>query len=430
MEESPERHSEEETAKINIETTEQRNVLEQTKTEVEKPHTEKMRPSLNSGSKPQVKSSVAEELSGIKSIVRSTAKLFSPKKNSQMKSHCEKADKSGGSSEPQKNSSIANIKKSLVKTASAILSHTQSIEPDSHKSACSQAHLSESVTVSSSAEFKKCAEVATSSSKPTLGNQSSCPPSSSVVKTAKEKQKEFNETRKQKIADIRNKSKAITFEKSGTVKQMALAANANMMKGCPTGDAPNKHSALNAKIREKYAASKNKGLIPKQLVTTASSTKISTAFKELDSNINHGQTLPMLLNSHQKSSTPKPRQKSVEIVRSPMDTYEISDREDSESDESEYSSDDEDKPEKKIPGWAKKMHLHKALLDQYDKKKNGTLDPDSIFPEVETCDLAAIFDQKKTRYKKRTSSGNWTKDRVTVAEKLTYKRTMGYSVHS
>jgi hypothetical protein len=68
------------------------------------------------------------------------------------------------------------------------------------------------------------------------------------------------------------------------------------------------------------------------------------------------------------------------------------------------------------------------LRSQYDSKKHGSkLDPDVIFTEVETCDLEAIFDRKKDRYKKRTSSGNWTKDRVTAVEKLTYKRNMGYS---
>ena len=37
-----------------------------------------------------------------------------------------------------------------------------------------------------------------------------------------------------------------------------------------------------------------------------------------------------------------------------------------------------------------------------------------------------IFQQKKMRYQRRTSSGNWSKDEITVSEKITYKRDMGY----
>jgi hypothetical protein len=65
--------------------------------------------------------------------------------------------------------------------------------------------------------------------------------------------------------------------------------------------------------------------------------------------------------------------------------------------------------------------LEKQFLDGPYK-----LDPDEIFPEVSSCDLEAIFDQKKKRYIKRTSSGNWTKDKVTITEKLVYKRKMGF----
>jgi len=67
-----------------------------------------------------------------------------------------------------------------------------------------------------------------------------------------------------------------------------------------------------------------------------------------------------------------------------------------------------------------------ALERQFAEGKDR-FDPDEIFPEVQTCDLQAIFDSKRTRYIRRTSSGNWTKDRVTAVEKLTYKRAMGYS---
>jgi len=129
------------------------------------------------------------------------------------------------------------------------------------------------------------------------------------------------------------------------------------------------------------------------------------------------------------NSLTQPYQKTVvthkeeKKVLSPMETYEMSDRDESESDS---DSDAEDRaPKKKIPSWAQKSKLIPALEKQFLDGPEK-LDPDAIFPEVSSCDLEAIFDQKKKRYQKRTSSGNWTRDRVTVAEKLVYKRHMGF----
>jgi hypothetical protein len=102
--------------------------------------------------------------------------------------------------------------------------------------------------------------------------------------------------------------------------------------------------------------------------------------------------------------------------------YEISDKEDTDS-ESE-SDDDCNKNSKKIPAWAGSQKLQEKLKKQLQP---GGIDPDEIFGEVETCDLVAIFDNPRTRFKKRTSSGNWGKDRATMAEKLAYKRRMQYS---
>ena len=78
-----------------------------------------------------------------------------------------------------------------------------------------------------------------------------------------------------------------------------------------------------------------------------------------------------------------------------------------------------------IPKWAQKTNLLPALEKQFLGGEHK-VDPDEIFPEVSTCDLEAIFDQKKKRYIKRSSTGNWTKDTVTATEKLVYKRKMGF----
>jgi len=110
---------------------------------------------------------------------------------------------------------------------------------------------------------------------------------------------------------------------------------------------------------------------------------------------------------------------------SPMDTYEMSDRGDSDSDD-ESEKEEEDIPKKKIPAWALKPNLIPALERQF-LEGVGRIDPDEIFPEVSTCDLDAIFEyKKKKRFAKRASSGNWAKDRVTASERLAYKRTMGF----
>lgn len=104
-----------------------------------------------------------------------------------------------------------------------------------------------------------------------------------------------------------------------------------------------------------------------------------------------------------------------------FDTYEISDREDDESDyASESDGEQSSRRDKRIPDWALPQNLNIALANQMA----SDTDPDDIFGEVETCDLEAIFDRKKQRYKKRASSGNWTKDGATEKEKIAYKESM------
>ena len=125
-----------------------------------------------------------------------------------------------------------------------------------------------------------------------------------------------------------------------------------------------------------------------------------------------------------KNKTPPPSAKQARSpVLSPLDTYDMSDHGgDSDTDEEvEY----ERRKGKRVPGWAQKENLKQALQRQYT---DNSVDPDDLFGEVTTCNLEAIFGRKKTKYQKRTSSGNWTRDRATVAEKLAFKRQMGYAV--
>jgi len=110
--------------------------------------------------------------------------------------------------------------------------------------------------------------------------------------------------------------------------------------------------------------------------------------------------------------------------KSPMDNYDISDRDGSDSDESD--SEDTRFPRKRVPEWSRHANLSAAIEKQYSGK--DIIDPDSIFPpEVQTCNLQDIFQQKKVKYTRRTGSEDWTQDKITPVEKLVYKRKMGFS---
>ena len=93
------------------------------------------------------------------------------------------------------------------------------------------------------------------------------------------------------------------------------------------------------------------------------------------------------------------------------------------------SETENDKQKKRIPTWATRQNLYTALEQQVNGTIDGRkVDPDDIFPEVQSCDLEAIFGTKKAKYRSRNSSGNWTRDKVTAAEKLVYKRQMGFAL--
>jgi hypothetical protein len=58
----------------------------------------------------------------------------------------------------------------------------------------------------------------------------------------------------------------------------------------------------------------------------------------------------------------------------------------------------------------------------------SNLDPDRIFNthDVSSCDLTAIFQKKSKKYTRRTSSGNWVPDRLTLQERNAYRTDMGW----
>ena len=93
--------------------------------------------------------------------------------------------------------------------------------------------------------------------------------------------------------------------------------------------------------------------------------------------------------------------------------------------DTEYDSGSDDESEtgqnfqKAVPEWARSKNLLNALEHQYSP--NCPIDPDEYFGQVESCNLEAIFNKKSSKYRRRNSSGDWTKDRVTDEEKRVYK---------
>jgi hypothetical protein len=212
-------------------------------------------------------------------------------------------------------------------------------------------------------------------------------------------------------------------EYTNTLSSLKVSGNATL-----PDSKDGKRKLLAAQMREKAAAKFNKNNdIPSNAPASTQQVDVPSSVKPVD------PSGALATSSGQASAEPESKKStpasttSQRSVLSPLDTYEMSDREQSESDSD--SENESRKEKKRVPLWAQKPNLIPALEKQYTSK-TCKFDPDEIFGEVETCDLRAIFDQKKARYQRRTSSGNWNQDRATAAEKLTYKRKLGFTVQA
>jgi len=248
------------------------------------------------------------------------------------------------------------------------------------------------------------------------------------------------EARQAKIAEMRAKSKPVTSSKVAlTSKEYSTTLSSlNATASKATGA---KKKNLATQMREKAAAlayknkttnsvsktgtaamgSTNKRNLP--FTNNSNTSNIISAHDSLGATLKQG-AVPDSLGATLKQGVLLKKSKMM----SPMDTYEISDREDSDTDDSDSDSENE-KQKKKIPTWAMRANLYPALEEQYNGRIGSRkVDPDDIFPEVQSCDLEAIFGTKKAKtYRSRASSGNWAQDKVSVAEKLVYKREMGFA---
>mmetsp|Transcript_27839 Transcript_27839/g.47326 ORF Transcript_27839/g.47326 Transcript_27839/m.47326 type:complete len:631 (-) Transcript_27839:237-2129(-) len=256
------------------------------------------------------------------------------------------------------------------------------------------------------------------------------------------------EARKARMEVMRQKGKAYTSSVSSATKpppsqsKYAVSSTLKKMASNSSNLVESKSTSILAKMREKAAAEKLNenvvappakpivGVKPSSIMSpSVGSAKRVSQVMSMSKPALKPTALKSILDPANKPAVLdpiKPVVKPEEKPLSPMQTYEMSDRE--EESESESESDEEyerQRPKKAIPEWAQKANLHRALELQFADGPDR-LDPDKIFGEVITCNLEEIFDKKKSRYQRRTSSGNWTKDQVTIAEKLTYKRQMGY----
>jgi len=239
------------------------------------------------------------------------------------------------------------------------------------------------------------------------------------------------EARQAKIAEMRAKaqSKPVTATKVALTSKEYSSTLSSLNATASTASAKKN---LATQMREKAAARAFQNKAANSVSKTGSKTMTTSSNKRhlpLTNNSNHSNSaVPDVLGATLKQ--PQLMKKPSKVL-SPMDTYEISDREDSDTDDSDSESENE-KAKKKIPSWAKRENLYSALEEQYNGRIGSVkVDPDNIFAEVQSCDLEAIFGPKKSKlYKRRASSGNWANDQVTVAEKLVYKREMGFATNA
>lgn len=114
------------------------------------------------------------------------------------------------------------------------------------------------------------------------------------------------------------------------------------------------------------------------------------------------------------------RKKSVEVTSYEMSAERVrgADDDDDDSDSERMAK----RKGKKIPTWAQKENVLKAI-----EKQTG--DPDKHFSRVQSVNLEEVFastQQNKKRYRARNSSGQWTKDRLTAKEEMEYKKKAGF----
>lgn len=79
----------------------------------------------------------------------------------------------------------------------------------------------------------------------------------------------------------------------------------------------------------------------------------------------------------------------------------------------ESDEEEERRRGKPVPKWAERNKLMHSVKDQTD--------PDDLFSSGAMCNLSEVFGEPR-KYRTRSSSGNWTQDRLTAQEQVAYKK--------
>jgi len=244
--------------------------------------------------------------------------------------------------------------------------------------------------------------------------------------------------KKRRLAEMREKHRKEKAAAAALAKSTKHVTT-NSPSKLPPPPAKKPSPSSEAKKRAAYPSSPSPGLL-------AAVKKGSNAFSPLPSFVKKPSSKKDLFSSSKKRAAPPPSpysdKKPSAKKKSPM----VEDEEDSDEEElvavydpndnylmtdteaSDYESDEdaefERRTNKAIPDWARSQALKDALEIQYGL--DYPHDPDELFGEVSTCDLVQVFNitdqQKILKLRRRRSSGNWTRDRLTSAEKLKYKR--------
>lgn len=106
-------------------------------------------------------------------------------------------------------------------------------------------------------------------------------------------------------------------------------------------------------------------------------------------------------------------------------TYSVTQYEISPYKDGSDSEDDDEGSRKPVPVWARGGELGSELSKQYQ------MDPDSIFRSTgRSCALGDLFKHKgnkrKPDFSRRSSSGDWARDKLTWQEEVEYRRAMGF----
>lgn len=84
----------------------------------------------------------------------------------------------------------------------------------------------------------------------------------------------------------------------------------------------------------------------------------------------------------------------------------------------ESDEEHERRQHKVVPSWASSPRLNESIRNQPD--------PDQLFSHTPMCNLGEVFGENR-RYRTRSSSVNWTRDRATAQEMAAYRRVMNES---